>query len=242
MRARFSLATLAFLVLAAPLAGQLSKLPQTYDGPPRAGFGITGLYAEPAGEFADYIERGWGLGGSFSYALDRAGWLAIRADLGFVNYGNESREVCISATVGCRVVLDLTTSNNIFYGRLGPELAVPVGPIRPYATLQAGLGYFGTTSSLQGDNGSEPFASTNNFDDAVLSWDAGGGIRIPVYSGRAPVAIDLAARYHRNGRVQYLREGDITDNPDGSITLDPQESQADLWTFHVGVRVGIRGG
>ena len=40
-------------------------------------------------------------------------------------------------------------------------------------------------------------------------------------------------------QAEYLREGDIQDNPDGSITLFPVRSDTDLLTFHVGFSVGI---
>lgn len=239
MTTRVTTALLASLLLATPLAAQKAFRQKAPDAPPRFSVGLTALYGAPAGEFADYVDRGFGLDGSFTYRLDRAGWLGLRADLGFVVYGHEAREVCLSATVGCRVTLDLTTSNTIVYGGVGPQIMVPVGPVRPYADAAISFGYFGTTSSLSDDSDSEPFASTNNFDDATVAWSGGGGVLIPVYGGKTPVALDLAARFHRNGPVSYLREGDIQDNPDGSITLFPTESEADLWTMHLGVRIGV---
>ena len=38
----------------------------------------------------------------------------------------------------------------------------------------------------------------------------------------------------------YLREGDIHDNPDGSISFRPTRTRADLVTLQLGVSVGLR--
>jgi hypothetical protein len=51
--------------------------------------------------------------------------------------------------------------------------------------------------------------------------------------------IDVGARYHGNGEARYLRKGDIIDNPDGSVELDPQQSETNLWTIQLGVSVEI---
>jgi hypothetical protein len=58
-------------------------------------------------------------------------------------------------------------------------------------------------------------------------------------------ALELGARYHRNGRVEYLRKGDIEDQPDGSIVLHPTRSEADFVSYVIGFSVGLpfgRGG
>ncbi len=200
------------------------------------------LIASPVGEFNDYVGTGWGLGGTFILHLDRAGIIGLRADAGFLNYGNEKRQVCLSETVGCRIQVDLTTSNNIVFGSIGPELTAPAGPVQPYVNASIGFSYFATTSSLHGSNnsGSDPIASTTNFDDGTFAWQAGGGLRVPITAGRLPVQLDVGARYHDNGRVQYLTRGSITDNPDGSITLHPLDSQTNLVTFLIGVSLGVR--
>jgi len=40
--------------------------------------------------------------------------------------------------------------------------------------------------------------------------------------------------------MQYLRKGDIHDNPDGSISFAPRVSEADFVTVQLGVSVGFR--
>ena len=46
--------------------------------------------------------------------------------------------------------------------------------------------------------------------------------------GKSIGALNLGARYHYGARARYLREGDITDNPDGSININPRSSKTDL--------------
>ncbi|MEX1183290.1 MAG: hypothetical protein WEF86_08630 [Gemmatimonadota bacterium] len=217
--------------------------PTTELRPPVVFAGVQAQYARPSGEFLDYVQHGGGLNVGVVWPVRAGGVFALRADGGFIVYGSETKRVCFSTTVGCRVQLDLTTTNSIAYGNIGPQLMVPSGPVRPYANAAAGFSYFGTTSEVEGSNEQdEPFASSTNFDDVTFAWAAGGGVLIPLSSGRTPILLDLGARYHGNGEVEYLKEGDITDNPDGSITYDPTRSEANLWTFQIGVSVGIRPG
>jgi len=63
------------------------------------------------------------------------------------------------------------------------------------------------------------------------------GLRLS--NGRRPVWLDLGADYHHNGMASYLREGDIVDQPDGRIIIYPRRTQANLWSFRLGVSVGL---
>ena len=83
-----------------------------------------------------------------------------------------------------------------------------------------------------------PFAHTTNFDDFTFAWTGAAGAYIPVRRGKLPISIDLGARYHYNGRAEYLREGSIRDNPDGSISFLPIKSETNLWVYHLGIAFG----
>jgi hypothetical protein len=208
---------------------------------PVRGFGGGGvIIASTVGEFSDYVGTGWGLGAHFVLSLGSQGIFGLRTDLGFINYGNEKKRVCLSQTVGCRIEVDLTTSNNIFHGSIGPQLTVPAGPVLPYANASIGVAYFATTSSVSGVSSSGDQFQTTNFDDATFSWQFGTGLRVPVHYGRTPIDLDFGARYHANGQVEYLTKGGILDHPDGSITLNPILSEANLWTFVLGASFGVR--
>jgi hypothetical protein len=208
---------------------------------PRGYVGGEVLVAKPTGAFAENVGTGFGLGFFGRYALDEAGVLSLRGDLGFLQYGRETIRICI--TLPCRVTGDLTTENNIIFAGLGPELGVVGGPVRMYGNFSAGFAYFATTSSVDGANDDGvPFASSTNFDDATFAWMGGVGVQIRVSSGRHPVDIDFGARYHENGEAEYLRKGDIQDLPDGSVVIRPRRSETNLWTFRLGVSVGLRAG
>ena len=209
--------------------------------PVQAYFGVQGAYGRPNGEFASYVEHGGGLNVNVVWPVRTESPFALRADGGFIVYGSETYNVCFSSTVGCRVELDLTTTNSIAYLSLGPQLMLPSGAVRPYVNAGAGFSYFGTSSSVEGTSGDDPFASTTNFDDITFMWGGGAGALIRLSSGQTPVFLDLGARYSGNGKVKYLKEGDIEDTPTG-IEFTPTNSEANLWQFQIGVTIGARPG
>ena len=197
--------------------------------------GLAVNYGRPVGEFYNYVEQGWGLDGFFRWSADPAGILSLRLEGGFLTYGRETFRVPLSGTIGGRILVDLTTSNNILWMGFGPQLTLPVPGVRPYVNASAGFAYFYTESQVEGsDDNDEPFASTKNYDDGTFAWGAGGGILIPFATRSGEVAIDLGARYHGNGQVRYLREGSIIDLPDG-VLINPIQSEANLVTFRLGI-------
>ncbi|MFL5577284.1 MAG: hypothetical protein ACJ79S_15100 [Gemmatimonadaceae bacterium] len=243
MRTRpFSLALgIAAALAAAPTAAraQLFDLRQPApQRPPRFFGGIEGIYAVPQREFGRYVDHGWGISGYLLAAVDQRGALALRLDGGFLNYGNEKKRACINSTIGCRIDVDVETSNNIAFVGVGPQLMVPNGRFRPYVNGTVGYSYFFTESSLEGSNSGVSFTRTTNYDDGVLSTAAGAGVYVPLRAGRTPISIDLGARYRWNGKTRYLREGSIVDFPDGSIEITPIESRTDFVTYQLGVTIG----
>jgi hypothetical protein len=214
-------------------------------GAPRASFGLNFAVGQPVDEFSNYVDQGFGGNAHFIWNLDRRGILGLRIDGGILNYGHETKRVPLSGTIGGRILVDVNTSNNIVDFSIGPQLSVPSGPIRPYIAGGVGGAYFVTSSSVEGvdDIDDRDLFNTTNLDDWTWSYSGAAGFLIPISLGRtsrSTFAIDFAARYHSNGRVQYLKEGGIIDNADGSITLLPIDSRADLVTYHLGVRIGIR--
>lgn len=210
---------------------------------PRHFAGASLAIAQPRGEFAEYVPVGGGLSAFFRSQVDESGWVAIRFQGSFLNYGNETKRVCFSGTVGCRVELDLTTSNNIFLIGAGPELAIPLGTSRLYGNATAGYSYFWTDSKVGGTVEDEPFASTTNYSDGGFSWSFGGGLEIGLgRAGDLPILLDLGFAHHGNGRREYLTEGGITDTPGGEIELDVKRSDAGFFLWRLGVSVGLRGG
>jgi hypothetical protein len=211
-----------------------------YASAPRSYLGGELTAATPQGEFSNYVGTGWGGGIHYLLRVDRDGWVALRADASLINYGHERQRVLLSPTIGGRIGVDLTTDNNIAFVGFGPQLGVPTGALRPYVNGFAGVSYIFTESSVRGSSSGEAFASTTNFDDSSFAYGGGGGLYVPLGHGRNPVSLDLGVTYRHNGAAEYLREGDITDNPDGTITVHPVFSETNLLNFHVGVSVGLR--
>jgi len=239
MRPKLVLAAIAVLALAAP-----SLQSQILDGdflrkrttPSRAFFGIGLLVAQPLGALDEQIDVGGGVGAHFLFQPARRIPFALRADLGYILYGQESRRFRPFP----RIEAELDTDHGIFFAGIGPQFMIPSGLLRPYVTGSVGLSYFATKSSIEGRNSEgEDLLSTTNHDDVTFAYTGAAGLYIPVKKGLRPISIDLGARYHGNGTAEYLREGSITDNPDNTFSFTPIKSQANLITYQLGITVGF---
>jgi len=207
---------------------------------PRGAWGLSFVAAEPVGELALYFDNGFGAQINGSWPMSSDGAVRLRGDLGLLVYGHERLHYCYSVPFGCRIEADLTTTNSIVYAGVGPELALPLGALEPYAYATTGLSYFATVSSLSHDWGDDG-PGTTNYSDFVLAWKFGGGMRLRLGRGPRPVALDFGVERHRNGVAEFLTRGDIVDEPDGSITVYPNRSEANLTTFRFGISLGLGG-
>jgi len=205
------------------------------DDGPGGHFSVSLIGADAIGDLGTVVDQGFGLqlGGGLPMAAD--GHLRIRADAGFVVYGIERLHYC---GISCRVTSELTTTNNILFAGIGPELVLSRGDVQPYVYGSAGVSYFVTSSSLDDQDGYGPYLQTTNYSDVVYGLKYGGGIRFRVGGGHRPVYLDLGVERHDNGVTSYLTRGDIVDNPDGTVTLFPNRSDADLVSFRLGVTIG----
>lgn len=248
MRARYPLLAAAALLLAAPAALRAQDdCDWDYDDceyyddryPTGNFFGGSFTVARPQGEFGDYVDRG--LGGDLHYirALDSQGLVGLRVDAGLAVYGYES----YSVPDNYGYLVDVTTSNNVAWIGVGPQIGLPDGRLRPYVNGYAGYSFLWTSTTFDDDSYYDEYYddsySITEQDDWSFSYGAGAGVYIPVRHGSSPVSIDLGVRYHNNGEAEYLREGDIVENSDGSVSIYPTRSDTDLLTFHIGFSVGI---
>lgn len=207
---------------------------------PRWDLGGGFAVAVPQGEFASFVDEGYGLALHATYALDRSAAVGLRFDAGVVTYGSERFTLPLLPTTG-RILVDLRTRNNIGFLGLGPQLQLPSGPVRPFLNGFVGLGYFFTESSVGGTGnfGHDDFARTVNFDDASLAYGGGGGIGLRLGHGRNPVYLNFEAQYRNHGRTEYLREGGIIDDGFGGVIVSPLVSDADFLLVQLGVSVGL---
>jgi hypothetical protein len=227
---------IAALIMAAPLAAHAQGVVYR-DRPhnPRGALGITGVLARPVGEFQQFVAWGGGLGLHGLVNFDRGGHLGLRIDGSFLIYGHERYSTPFPTVP--RIWVDVTTDNMIFSLGVGPQITLGSGAVRPYLFGTAGLSYFATISSLDGDY--HDLARTTNFDDFAPALTGGGGLLLRLNQGRRPIYLDLSAQSTYHGEVDYLTRGDIVENFDGSVTLFPVRSNANLWTFRMGVTFGL---
>lgn len=197
------------------------------------------VQSRPQGDFARNIDFGYGASGAYLYRLDRAGFFSLRADAGMLQYGHESKQVPLSETIGGRIQVRVSTVNYLMPLTIGPQIAWPRGPVRPYAHAGIGGQFFFTQSSVQGSSDSYDFANTTNQHDATGTWMAGAGVLLPISERRVKVSADLGAQYLAGGRAQYLRPGSIQDLPNAQIRITTLESETHMVIVRLGVRIGI---
>ncbi|MGI9078659.1 MAG: hypothetical protein ACR2G6_15215 [Gemmatimonadaceae bacterium] len=229
----------SILVLSAGVAAASSVAAQSSffkdrERPSRFTLGGDLVMSQPRGEFSNNVGNGYGAEFTGLFHLDRRGFFSIRGDVGGVQYGRESQEIPFSPITG-RVRLDLETTNQIAWGAIGTQLMIPEGPLRPYANASIAYTDFSTTSSLRGTDDEYEALSTQNQHDGSRAYIFGGGVLIPFGNRITSGALNLGGRYYYGGEATYLREGDITDNPDGTITLAQRRSRTDLVLWQVGV-------
>ncbi len=200
---------------------------------------FAGLVSNAVGEFGDLVGVGGGMNFSAKvFPLEDSRNFGLRADLGWVIYGLESVPTCISDP--CRVQTDVKTSNNIFYFGLGPEVILIQGRFEPYVYGTLGTSVFNTGSTLQGEyfQGAETHFNTTHLNDWTFAWRAGGGIRYGIWEY---FSVDFGVEHHGNGIANYLTKGDVIDNPDGTVSINPRRSETNLLTFRFGVSFGLGG-
>jgi hypothetical protein len=148
-RSRFSTAKAllaSVLLLAAPPAAGQDKFapesrPDTADAPNISGQVSGGLIGGiPVGGLRNNVGTGGGL------RLSLAGWMdqspvLLGLDIGFFGYGHVEEEVPFSSTVGPRVPVEVSTSNNVLETHLTARLQPRTGRVRPYAEALAGFKY-----------------------------------------------------------------------------------------------------
>lgn len=203
----------------------------------RSSVSLSVVQSRPQGAFARNVELGYGLDGAYIYRLDAAGVWSIRASVGALSYGNESRPAAFSESVGGRVQVNVSTTNYIVPLSIGPQVSWPTGRVRPYANAGVGGQIFFSESRVQGTDNLVVLASTTNHSSSAASWSLGGGINMPLYVGRTSVHLDVGAQYVNGGTARYLSKGSIVDLPGAQISVTPRESSTRMMIVHLGARV-----
>ncbi len=196
----------------------------------------------PQGDLRDRIDRdAYGLGGQIFFAPTTSP-IAVGLDLGWANYGTESREEPFSTSIP-DVTVDVETMNNFVQGFLVLRGQVPRGPVQVYADALMGFNYLYTETSIkEHGSGSGDVASSTNQDDTAFAYGFGGGVMVPVWQrssdgkGVHQVSVDGGVRYVRGDKAEYLKKGSIR-RVNGAVAFDTIESRTDMTKLHCGVTV-----
>ena len=205
----------------------------------------TGVYFSigfPQNEFKDRVDQiGLSGFGHFAYKF-RNSPFSVGLSLGLLVYGSETREELLSIAIP-EVLVDVTTTNNILLCHLLLSVQPPEGKFRPYLDGLIGLNNFYTNTRVHSQRSSEDdtIASTRIHNDLAFSYGAGSGLMIQVFSslnkeGKGPVvmSIDVAIRYLKGGRAEYLKKGAIHLEND-QVLYNVDRSTIDLLSGYVGV-------
>lgn len=237
MRRLLVLTSLLALIPAVAAAQNYREVDESPVRKPQALVGFNLQLGFPQGEFADFVNTGYGIGANLTFLIDPRRQVGVRLFGSWLEYGRSTERVGFPGLPGIDV--DLTTSNSIYSFGVGPEFHLTRGAVRPYLQGAIGLSNFVTSTSVEGSDNDEPFASTTNFNDWTVAYYGGGGLLFQVSHGKNPVFIDGGLRYQSHGRTRYLREGSLEQDNNGDIVLDPIESKTDLLIMHLGVQIGI---
>lgn len=202
------------------------------------------------GEFADNLDNDVGFGVDvFAGARVGASPVVLGVEGAFLIYGRESfREPFRPSGPGSRVDVEVETTNNIVMGHLVLRIQPATGIVRPYADGLFGVKYLFTESSIEDISGvDDRVFSSQNFDDAALSYGAGAGLDIQVYRREQPqagrrklgsVRLHLGARYLFGQEAEYLQEGSIQEEGD-DLVFDVKRSRTDVLVPQIGVTFGF---
>lgn len=225
-------------VAGAPTASSAAPSVGELDPPvmPRWHAGVAAGIGRPSGAFRRNVSQAGGVQAHLRLRLDPNGLLSLRLEGGYLNYGHETQRTCLANTPGCRVAVNVTTANGILSAGVGPELSLPLGPVRVYAHGLVGASRIVTASGLGGGLLPDIIAADEHFGDGGFAWSTGAGLSVPV--SRA-FAVDLGVSYQGHGQRNYLVKGGVTDNADGTLDFDVKRSATNLLAFRLGVTMAL---
>jgi hypothetical protein len=207
MRAVAPLLVIVLLCSAATLASQPVRARRSRHAP-ALGAGGALMLVQPRNDFAEHVHGGGGLALQGVLGVDRYGIVGLRADAHEIVYGWASQS-------------DTTLRNVIRTGTIGPELTLPLGPIRPYAAGSVGLAYLATEldydclpvrecSDDDVDDRDER-ASATRLPRLTVAWARRLGVRLRLWRDRRSgmaYSLDFGVSEQGNGRTRYLRAND----------------------------------
>lgn len=239
--ARYTIASVLLLATAAlmvtsPAAAQDQldpPSPSTAEPGISGQFNVRGTVGVPQGGLRSNI-NGPG-GGLHAYFGGWAGQspVLIGLDVGLLSYGRTTDEVPFSSTVGPRVPVEVSTSNNVLETHLSLRLQPRNWRFRPYVEGLVGFKYLFTRTRIGdvedfGEGIGDDVAGSTNYDDIAFSGGAGAGFDVRLFEPDNPsaalrgVSLNLGVQYLLGSEAEYLAEGNLTDE-NGNGQLDQSE-------------------
>ena len=197
------------------------------------------IQIRPQGALGRNIGFGYGVSGAYLLQIDHTGFLSLRADIGVVAYGNDSRRTALSESIGGRVQVNVRSTNYIIPMGIGPQLTLPTGVVRPYVNAGVGGQGFLTESSAESTSDGSVIASTSNQSSFAAAWTTGAGVYVPIRAGKARVQLDMGMQYVNGAESRYLAPGSIADMPGGQINISAFKSSTHLIVLRLGARIGL---
>jgi hypothetical protein len=203
--------------------------------------GLTLTVSQPVGEFSRFARAGFGITANGVAGVDGAGVLGLRVEGGAQNYGRFSAPFTQGGLL-INIPARQVTSNDVYWGAIGPQVTLPLGPVRPYGFATVGIANFATTSRLLGaglDGSSQTFWQSTDLSNWSRTEAWGGGMRVRIARQQATaVNLDLGAQRHYVRQARYLAPGAIPGQT-GFNALS-RNGRADFLTYHIGISVGGR--
>lgn len=204
--------------------------------------GFSLAVSQPTGDFRRFAGVGVGITANAQVSADRGGVFGLRIEGGAQNYGRSGSPVQNFGGLLVNRPYRQVTSNDIFWGSIGPQLSLPVGPVRPYVFGAVGVANFATSSRLIGaglDGRQSQSFEITDLSSFATTRGYGGGLRFRIPRGdRTALSVDLGARAHLIRSARYLVPGLVT--PDVNPALRAIRGQANFVTYHIGVTAGGR--
>ncbi len=195
----------------------------------------------PQNEFGKNVDRVGISGiGHFAYNFPESPFL-VGLSFGVLMYGRNTREEPFSETIP-DVMVDVTATNMVYLCHFFIRVQPLKGKLRPYLDGLLGFNVLSTDTRVKSQSWlGQGVVRSNIHNDLTLSYGAGAGLMIQVYSkerkrkeGLFSVFIDLGARYLSGAKAEYLTEGSILVEG-GQVIYDVTKSRTDLITTHIGV-------
>lgn len=182
--------------------------------------GLTIMGAEPWRDFRRYGDVAAGL--TFFGVTGKS--LGVRIEGAYLGYGRDYRSY------------GLHTTSSIGSLAVGPQLTIGSGALRAYGFATLGGSLFWTSVS---DDGCGCYDDEVVFlrGDFTTNRSTGVGVLLNVSSR---MALDVGVRETLHEEVRYVPAGGISENSDGSFTVDRVQTPVGMRIWHAGISFAIR--